>query len=98
MAREELPFGGVGPSGTGSYHGYDGFKEFRHGNAIYSQLKKGNPRLVVLRPPYGASMRKYMYGAIGRKGQGPTAAGDVETPVALSLDRPFVDDERQATR
>ena len=30
VAQEELPFGGVGPSGMGSYHGVDGFREFSH--------------------------------------------------------------------
>ena len=30
-----LPFGGVGPSGTGSYHGYFGFKAFSHERAVY---------------------------------------------------------------
>jgi len=66
VAQEELPFGGVGPSGMGSYHGHDGFKEFSHRKAIYSQLKKDIPQLVALRPPYGAGIRKYLAGAIGR--------------------------------
>ncbi len=30
-----LPFGGVGASGTGSYHGYFGFKAFSHERAVY---------------------------------------------------------------
>ena len=33
IQMEDLPFGGVGPSGMGSYHGYDGFKEFSHAKA-----------------------------------------------------------------
>ena len=35
IQMEDLPFGGVGPSGMGSYHGYDGFKEFSHAKAEY---------------------------------------------------------------
>jgi len=30
-----LPFGGVNNSGTGSYHGEFGFKEFSHQKAVY---------------------------------------------------------------
>ena len=66
VAQEDLPFGGVGPSGMGSYHGFDGFKEFSHRKAIYTQLKKDLAQLQALRPPYGAGIRKYLAGAIGR--------------------------------
>ncbi len=66
VAQEDLPFGGVGPSGMGSYHGHDGFKEFSHKKAIYTQLKTDLPQLKALRPPYGPAIRKYLAGAIGR--------------------------------
>lgn len=66
VAQEDLPFGGVGPSGMGSYHGFDGFKEFSHKKAIYTQLKNDLPQLKALRPPYGAAVRKYLAGAIAR--------------------------------
>ena len=66
VAQEDLPFGGVGPSGMGSYHGFDGFKEFSHRKAIYSQLKKDLPQLAALRPPYGPAFRKFLAGSIGR--------------------------------
>ena len=56
-AQEDLPFGGVGPSGTGSYHGEDGFKRFSHAKAIYTQTKFGKV-LEALRPPYGDSILK----------------------------------------
>ena len=36
IQMEDLPFGGVGPSGMGSYHGHDGFKEFSHAKATYT--------------------------------------------------------------
>ncbi|MFJ3050368.1 coniferyl aldehyde dehydrogenase [Pseudomonas nitroreducens] len=32
---ESLPFGGVGPSGMGAYHGIDGFRTFSHARAVY---------------------------------------------------------------
>jgi len=66
VAQEDLPFGGVGPSGMGSYHGFDGFKEFSHRKAVYSQLKKDLPQLAALRPPYGPAFRKFLAGSIGR--------------------------------
>ncbi|WP_268891194.1 aldehyde dehydrogenase family protein [Croceibacterium xixiisoli] len=33
--ENHLPFGGVNQSGTGSYHGYFGFKAFSHERAVY---------------------------------------------------------------
>lgn len=33
--ENQLPFGGVNQSGTGSYHGYFGFKAFSHERAVY---------------------------------------------------------------
>ena len=66
IAMEELPFGGVGPSGMGSYHGYDGFREFSHRKSVYSQLKKDLPQLKDMRPPFGPAIRKYLASQIKR--------------------------------
>lgn len=52
VAMEDLPFGGVGPSGMGSYHGYDGFRQFSHAKAIYSQSKTVSKLAASMRPPY----------------------------------------------
>lgn len=62
IAQEELPFGGVGPSGMGSYHGHDGFKEFSHKKAVYSQIKADLGPLQAVRPPYGPAIRKFLAG------------------------------------
>ena len=34
LANEHLPFGGVGESGMGNYHGFNSFKTFSHEKAI----------------------------------------------------------------
>jgi len=52
IMQEDLPFGGVGPSGMGSYHGYDGFKTFSHAKSIYSQSKAVSKLAAAMRPPY----------------------------------------------
>ena len=53
VSMEELPFGGIGPSGMGSYHGTDGFRTFSHAKAVYKQAKLDVAKLAGLKPPYG---------------------------------------------
>lgn len=62
VAQEDLPFGGVGPSGMGAYHGKDGFYEFSHKKAIYTQT--GSEMLAMMRPPYTDAFRKQVSGRI----------------------------------
>jgi len=57
-AQEDLPFGGIGPSGMGAYHGRDGFLEFSHKKAVYRQT--GSEIIKLFRPPYGDTFRKQM--------------------------------------
>lgn len=52
-AMEDLPFGGVGPSGMGNYHGADGFKTFSHPRAVYRQSGLDVGKLSGFKPPYG---------------------------------------------
>ena len=57
-AMDDLPFGGIGPSGMGSYHGLDGFKTFSHARSVYRQPKLDVAKLAGFKPPYGAATRK----------------------------------------
>jgi coniferyl-aldehyde dehydrogenase len=53
VSCEDLPFGGIGPSGMGNYHGADGFKTFSHAKAIYKQSNINFQKLGGMIPPYG---------------------------------------------
>lgn len=64
-AQENLPFGGIGPSGMGAYHGRDGFLEFSHKKSVYHQIKRDLGPLLTLRPPYGDAVRKLIRSTIG---------------------------------
>ena len=52
VAQENLPFGGVGPSGMGAYHGIDGFKTFSHTKSVYRQSKIVSKLVAKMGPPY----------------------------------------------
>lgn len=58
VAQEDLPFGGVGPSGMGAYHGKEGFDEFSHKKAVYTQAR--TDLFAIIRPPYGEKFRKFI--------------------------------------
>jgi coniferyl-aldehyde dehydrogenase len=60
VAMEDLPFGGIGPSGMGAYHGHDGFKEFSHKRSVFTQLPKDLGPMKAIRPPYGKAIRDYL--------------------------------------
>jgi acyl-CoA reductase-like NAD-dependent aldehyde dehydrogenase len=51
LAQDELPFGGVGPSGMGEYHGRAGFEAFSKRKAVFRQSRING--LKLFRPPYG---------------------------------------------
>jgi len=50
LAVPELPFGGVGPSGMGAYHGKSGFDTFSHHKAVLTKPAWPDPALIY--PPY----------------------------------------------
>jgi coniferyl-aldehyde dehydrogenase len=51
VAQDDLPFGGVGPSGMGAYHGHDGFIRLSHARAVFEISRFST--LDRLAPPYG---------------------------------------------
>jgi aldehyde dehydrogenase (NAD+)/coniferyl-aldehyde dehydrogenase len=51
IAQDGLPFGGVGPSGMGRYHGYDGFLTFSNQKGVFRQARLN--AMALFRPPYG---------------------------------------------
>jgi coniferyl-aldehyde dehydrogenase len=74
---ETLPFGGIGDSGMGAYHGHYGFLTFSHHKAIYRQADVV-PTETLLRPPYNGASRGFLDAAIERYGRGMT--GGVAVP------------------
>src|SRR5215471_4398077 len=50
-AQEDIPFGGIGPSGMGAYHGYEGFKTLSHAKGIFEQARFNFTDAI--RPPFG---------------------------------------------
>ena len=50
-ALNDLPFGGVGASGMGAYHGRDGFETFSHKKSVFAQSRLSVS--AMLSPPFG---------------------------------------------
>ena len=58
VAQHDLPFGGVGDSGTGAYHGKAGFERLSHMKPVFVQSKLNGLNLLL--PPYGGLFKKAM--------------------------------------
>lgn len=58
IAHERLPFGGVGASGWGAYHGETGFLRFSHQKGVFVQSRWGLGSLLY--PPYAARFDRMM--------------------------------------
>ena len=56
VAVDDLPFGGIGPSGMGHYHGYEGFLTFSKSKAILTKGKLNSAKMVY--PPYKGWLQK----------------------------------------
>ncbi|MEZ5617929.1 MAG: coniferyl aldehyde dehydrogenase [Rhodocyclaceae bacterium] len=51
IAQDSLPFGGVGESGKGHYHGFEGFEAFSKKKAVFYQSRLNG--MALFKPPYG---------------------------------------------
>lgn len=54
VAQDDLPFGGIGASGMGSYHAEEGFRTFSHRKAVLAKGRWNSANLIG--PPYGKRM------------------------------------------
>jgi coniferyl-aldehyde dehydrogenase len=68
VAMMELPFGGVGASGMGVYHGIEGFRRFSHMKPVFREPTSSFVERVLarMRPPYRDSFRRMMARQIRR--------------------------------
>ena len=56
---DDLPFGGIGASGMGNYHGEEGFTTFSHPKAIFSRGRISFAPLLF--PPFGTAIHKLVF-------------------------------------
>lgn len=59
VAQDDMPFGGVGPSGMGHYHGHEGFLTFSKAKGVYIKQRFNGARPIY--PPYGGKMLQWVY-------------------------------------
>jgi acyl-CoA reductase-like NAD-dependent aldehyde dehydrogenase len=58
VAQDDLPFGGVGESGFGAYHGFEGFESFSHKKGVMIQSRISGAKFI--HPPYRESWKRIM--------------------------------------
>ncbi|ANA33495.1 hypothetical protein R82526_01476 [Ralstonia mannitolilytica] len=58
VAQDDLPFGGVGASGMGAYHGIHGFRQFSKMKPVFRQARLNG--LGLFRAPYGKRFEAMM--------------------------------------
>lgn len=59
VVQDDLPFGGIGPSGMGHYHGHEGFLTFSKAKSVFKKGKLNTASMVF--PPYGKIIHKLIY-------------------------------------
>jgi len=59
VAQDDMPFGGIGPSGMGHYHGHEGFLTFSKAKGVYIKQRFNGARPIY--PPYGGAVLKLVY-------------------------------------
>ena len=59
VAVDDMPFGGIGPSGMGHYHGYEGFLTFTKAKGTFIKGKFNAAKFMY--PPYGGLLGKIVF-------------------------------------
>lgn len=59
VAQDDMPFGGVGTSGMGHYHGEEGFRTFSNARGVFAKQRLNSGKMVY--PPHGTSLHKMIY-------------------------------------
>ncbi len=59
VAQDDMPFGGIGPSGIGHYHGHEGFLTFSHAKSVFERPRFNSMKFAY--PPYGRFMHRLIY-------------------------------------
>jgi len=59
VVQDDIPFGGVGPSGMGQYHGHEGFLTFSKAKSVFKKGKTNTAANAF--PPYGKLIHKIIY-------------------------------------
>jgi coniferyl-aldehyde dehydrogenase len=59
VAQDDLPFGGIGQSGMGAYHGSAGFLTFSKARPVFTRGRLNGTRLAW--PPYGRRVHRWLY-------------------------------------
>ena len=59
IAQDDMPFGGIGPSGMGHYHGKEGFITLSKAKPIHRKGRINSGKLIY--PPYGTGLHSLLY-------------------------------------
>lgn len=59
VAQDDMPFGGVGTSGMGHYHGEEGFRTFSSAKGVFAKQRINSGK--VIHPPHGSVLHKAIY-------------------------------------
>ena len=59
VAQDDMPFGGIGASGMGHYHGHEGFLTMSKAKSVYIKQRFNGSRPIY--PPYGGKLLNMVY-------------------------------------
>ena len=64
VAQDDMPFGGVGTSGMGHYHGEEGFRTFSNAKGVFAKQRINSGKAI--HPPHGTVLHKASYSLLIR--------------------------------